>query len=499
MNFLKFLLISVFIVSFVITYDLAENVCKDISTDNPEECTIALIAECATPDGRPLLWKNRDIPNWRQEFHFYEETPYSFIGITFAGNEEEAWGGVNEVGFAIVNANAYNFPDSTGVPDDDGIIMYHALQTCERVADFIAYMDTTAQQGRTHPAIYGVLDANGGGGMLEASLYENYWFDANDNAVAPNGIMVRATFAYCGDSIHVGQFRHDRALELLDYAVQSGEISARYIIDVVARDLKTEDVDPYPLPYQGSLGDSLYGCVQDQNAINRETSRSCLVVHGVQPGENPLTSTLWAQVGQSVMTPMIPLWVAALSVPPEVDGDPYSPMCNRAHQFYEYLYLPYSNPYDDIIDTWKLIDDRGKGLLTYLRDLEGCYYDFVEITVEGWRTNFPSANEIAVLQDSLSALAYQAMMNYNPPLPIDSLVIQIEGEDLRLTWFPVNFSVFGDTISVSGYSIYTNETLFYNRMSGDSLGFTLDTTFVLPVGVYPLSAFYQVRGVMLEE
>jgi hypothetical protein len=29
-------------------------------------CTVALIAGWATPDGRPLMWKNRDVSDWHQ-------------------------------------------------------------------------------------------------------------------------------------------------------------------------------------------------------------------------------------------------------------------------------------------------------------------------------------------------------------------------------------------------------------------------------------------------
>ena len=468
-------------------------------TGEPEGCTTALVAGWAAPDGRPLLWKSRDVSNWHQEFNYYDLTPYSFIAMNYPDNMEEAYGGINEVGFSIENANALNFPDSSGVPDDDGIIMHHALQTCETVEDFLAYMDTTARIGRTRPSIYGVFDAYGGAGMLEASLYDNYWFDANDTTLAPDGVMVRANFAYMGGTPHIGQFRHDRSLELLEEAMSIGDISPYYILDIVARDLQTEDVDPYPLPFQGSIGEYPYGYVRDHNAVNREITQSCFVVQGVQPGENPLTCTMWIQCGEPTMTPMIPVWAAALSVPLEVDGDPDAPMCLRARQFFTYLYLPLPDPEDDIIDTWKLINDRGKGLLTYIRALEDGYYDFIESTVEEWRTNFPSSTVIGSLQDSLAADVFQGMMDYNPPLPVENPMIVTQGEDLYLSWPPVTQSVFGETITISGYAIYSNNDYFSNRMSGDSLGFTTNTYYELPAGTYPENAFLQVRAVMFDD
>jgi hypothetical protein len=464
-----------------------------------ENCTTALIAGWATPDGRPMLWKNRDVSNWAQEFHYYDLEPFAFISVTYSGDTVEAWGGVNEVGFAIENANALNFPDSSGVADDDGLIILHALQTCETVDDFLAYMDSTAFRGRTRPAIYGVFDVYGNGGMLEASLYNNWWFDLNDDSLAPNGVMVRANFAYMGSSNHVGQFRHDRALELLENAVISGEISDYFIIDIVARDLMSDSLDPYPLPFEGSIGYIPCGYIHVHNCINRDITQSSYIVHGIQPGENPLTSTIWAQVGEPIMTPMIPLWVGALSVPPEVDGPFNAPICERAREFFEYLYLPYPDPDDDLIDTWILIDDRNKGLLIYLRNIEDSYYDYIQNTIESWRSNFPPADQIAALQDSIAFLAYEAMMNYNPPLPVSDAVIACEDSNILISWNPVNMSVFGDTITVSGYSIYANDSYFYQRISGDSLGFTTDTSYLIPSAIYSNSTFFQIRAVKFEE
>jgi hypothetical protein len=261
----------------------------------------------------------------------------------------------------------------------------------------------------------------------------------------------------------------------------------------------SDSLDPYPLPFEGSIGYIPCGYIHVHNCINRDITQSSYIVHGIQPGENPLTSTIWAQVGEPIMTPMIPLWVGALSVPPEVDGPFNAPICERAREFFEYLYLPYPDPDDDLIDTWILIDDRNKGLLIYLRNIEDSYYDYIQNTIESWRSNFPPADQIAALQDSIAFLAYEAMMNYNPPLPVSDAVIACEDSNILISWNPVNMSVFGDTITVSGYSIYANDSYFYQRISGDSLGFTTDTSYLIPSAIYSNSTFFQIRAVKFEE
>ena len=459
-----------------------------------DECTIAIIFGWATSDGRPLMWKNRDVSNWHQEFHHYDLQPYSFTAVNypFVQYEAEAYGGVNEVGFGIMNANALNFTDPPGY-DDDGIIMYHSLLTCETVEDFLGYMDTTAYIGRTRPAIYGVFDAYGDAGMLEASQYDNYWYGADSTV---DGVMVRSNFAYSGGNYSSTlQFRHDQALEFIQGAVAGDSLNIRFLFDVVARDLRTEEVDPYPLPYQGFYlhgTDTLWHCVRDHTAINREISQSAFVVQGIGEGENPLTATIWAMCGEPEMTPALPLWVAAGSVPAAMEGDVNGgPICLRARQLFDYLYYPFPDPYDDIIDTYKLMNDSGEGILVEIRGLESGYFDYVEARVEEWRVSFPSVEEIAGLQDSLASYVFQKMME---PSLVDDLILQFNDEgDLQLYWSPVVTSVITDSIIVDGYVIYFGGG-YSGGALGDSLGFTTDTTFIPPISTIPASAFYQVRA-----
>ena len=48
-------------------------------------CTTALISGLVTVDGRPLLWKNRDVHGWDQEFVYDDSGTYAFVGMTYAG------------------------------------------------------------------------------------------------------------------------------------------------------------------------------------------------------------------------------------------------------------------------------------------------------------------------------------------------------------------------------------------------------------------------------
>ena len=98
-----------------------------IHPDNHGECTIAVISGSATVDGRPLLWKNRDVTNDVQKFCYFEPrmphaetTFYAFVGNVYSSDTTRVYMGVNEVGFAIINANCYNLNDTLSRGFDDG-------------------------------------------------------------------------------------------------------------------------------------------------------------------------------------------------------------------------------------------------------------------------------------------------------------------------------------------------------------------------------------------
>ncbi len=468
------------------------------------ECTTAIISGRVAPNGRTILWKNRDVSNWHQEFRFYDTEPYSFIGLNypFIQNEYECYGGINEVGFAIENSNALNFPDCTGYYDDDGIIMYHALQTCASVEDFLAYMDTTAQQGRTRPSNYGVFDALGGAGILEASKYENYWFDANDTVACPEGFLIRSNFAYMGSfsGLIVGRDRHNRAYELIEEALSSDSLTLRFIFDVVGRDLYTEDLNPYPLPYAGYYvygGDTLEGAIRDHNAINREITQSGFVAQAVTDGENPLLTMMWAMVGEPLITPVLPLWIGAFSVPMELVGaDPDSPMNLRLRELFEYVYYMYPDPYDDLLDTYKLDDAQGNGVLNFIRNLEDGYYEYVMDLTEQWIVDYPGADNISFVQDSLCSLVFNAL---NTPREVQNLTVEIDNLALRLEWSPVNTSIVGDSIEVQCYVVYGFDSA-YSNLPSDTIGYTNETFYIIgdallnPFGFYQVKAQYSVGG-----
>ena len=69
-----------------------------------QACTIGVASASVTSDNRPIIWKNRGVSN-PTYVHNFTEDMYKYIGV---GNEGSnyIWMGINEVGFAILNAVA---------------------------------------------------------------------------------------------------------------------------------------------------------------------------------------------------------------------------------------------------------------------------------------------------------------------------------------------------------------------------------------------------------
>jgi hypothetical protein len=453
--------------------------------------TISIISGNSTVDGRPLLAKNRDnSANPDQEFYFNTTGPLVYISVSYAGVEDQAWGGANETGFAIVNADAWNFPDFIPGPDDDGDIQDLALRTCVTVEDFQAIMDSTDASGRTLPTMYACIDAQGNGAIFECEPDIHYRFNLNDPQAAPNGYMVRANFAYEGGPYHLGQHRHDRYLALLDSAYAGGFISHDFVSMTIQQDIVNEETDPYPLPYQGREGVMPYGLLHTHDALNRDITRSGCVIQGIMPGENPSLTTIWAIVGEPITTITMPLWVHAGSTPPEFDGPDLAPLNVKAQEFRDYLYL--TDLASDAIDTWRLVDDRGLGFQTFLNGLEQEIVAAGDSALALWRTlGMPPSQEVEDFQNDLAAYAYLHMDAWGPP-QVPQVTFEWQTPDqVLLDWNEIIEDVFNRPITVSAYTVYTADSPFYERFTGDSL-----TTVTAPPVLLPVSEdmlFFQVR------
>ena len=149
-------------------------------------CTSAIVAASANPYGRPLLWKNRDtsaIDN-KVEYVPSSDGAYAYVALFNADDRrlEQAWIGMNEVGFAVMNTASYNIKNDQ-VPDSrmdrEGFLMTVALRSCRTVDDFRRLLDSYPRPMGVE-ANFGVIDATGAGGYFETNNDSYVFFDLAD-------------------------------------------------------------------------------------------------------------------------------------------------------------------------------------------------------------------------------------------------------------------------------------------------------------------------------
>lgn len=272
-------------------------------------CTSAMI-----DTRRPIIWKHRDTS---AEINFLHrvDTPgrIPFVGL-FNGTDttklDEAWMGVNDRGFAIINTVAYNLPENKpDCIDREGYVMAEALGKCETVDDFAAMLDSLPRPMgvRTN---FGVLDANGNGAYFETSDSTYTRFNLADT----DGIMIRTNYAYSGtEGEGMGYIRH-RNVEY-HLGLRTTAPTPRFFTDTVS------------CSYYNSLQrfDALRSNAEwivDQDFVPRRSSTASIAIELPGKGESLDSIKIYARLGYP---PLCETFVFSPKNIPAEMRDPNSP------------------------------------------------------------------------------------------------------------------------------------------------------------------------------
>ncbi|MDE6277059.1 MAG: hypothetical protein K2M06_03030 [Muribaculaceae bacterium] len=248
-------------------------------------CTSLIADGRATASGRPMLWKHRDTgapSNFLARVEPRCADEIGFVGLFNAGDSllAEAWAGMNDAGFAIMNTASYNLaPDTTDYCDREAIVMSRALAVCHTVADFAALLDTLPKPLGVQ-ANFGVIDAEGNAAYFETHDHDYTRFNTADE---PSGMIIRTNFSISGkqDGSGSGYNRYDTAHELLDSIAAQGRLTPAFLTDTVSRSFRHALMGRDPLA-DGDL------TIADGEFIPRRISTASIVVEGILPRENPL-------------------------------------------------------------------------------------------------------------------------------------------------------------------------------------------------------------------
>ena len=298
-------------------------------------CSSAVISGKVTPDGRPLLWKNRETGHLKNHMAYVKGEKYDFVANVNSDNFpklKEAWVGSNTAGFALMNTQSYNL-ELGDIADDDrgpknGEVIYRALEICATVEDFCHFLDTISKPSGIE-ANFGVIDAQGGAAMFEVDGNSYKMFDANDPDVAPHGYVARTNFSNGGElNKGYGYVRFLEVDRVLSKACAMGGITPQLIFNDIARSFRNNILD-----IDLRSGDFNYpktsGWFTDQDFIPRNNTSCSIVVQGVKKGENPELAVLWTILGYPPAGVAVPLWVkdnlpAMMSYDKEKEAAPLS-------------------------------------------------------------------------------------------------------------------------------------------------------------------------------
>lgn len=357
-------------------------------------CTAAVISGKATPDGRPILWKQRDTSSDQNCVKYFPGGKYSYVAVveSAAANPKSVWIGTNSAGFSIMNTLSYNMKDEngdTGLGGNNGSLMRKALDVCADLADFERFLDTIAQP-RYVSANFGVIDAKGGAAFYEVDDHTYYKYDANDPKTAPFGYIARTNFSFAGQHGEgVGQVRYQQADRMFSVASGTGEITPAWIFDNLSRS--------YTNPVLGiDLKDGRYntpntnGWFVEQDFIARNKSTCSVAVQGVKQGENPQFTTMWTIIGYPPVTPALPVWVknGDKTMPRTLvrNADKVSPLCDKSVTLKKQVYSYHRGPDPERYFHWELLyNPAGTGMMQRIAPVEKRILDVSEKMLAEWR------------------------------------------------------------------------------------------------------------------
>jgi len=391
-----------------------------IGQEKLEECTIGVACGKATADGRPLLWRNRDGSYGDFEVAYFKNGRFKLLAGANPGYSKPIIGaGVNEFGFCIVEAAAFDLEDKSGRIPGVKHISSLALQQCVTVDDFESLLKQTNVSGRDTYQNVGVIDAFGGAAIFEigSSFYTR--FDATNPKVAPRGYIIRANFALTGGG-NFGRARYERANQLWQQAIEKGQLDYRYVLRKVCRDLSGAERISYTPSEMGITESDTLQVLNNENAISRPGTTNVALFHGVRPDENPSLTTFWAIIGQPIFSVAVPSWVIAESTAPELDGEEFSPICTAARDLYLANYLM------DDKRRLLLIPDMLTNIWALTYPAEDRIFDQTESIMTQWRQDYPTAQQVASFHRAMASEAMSTLQE------VTKLLVQKGGTNAHL-------------------------------------------------------------------
>jgi len=384
-------------------------------------CTVAVVSGKATPDGRPLMWKNRDTSGLDNKMIYLKGEKYDFIGLIDARDKkpENIWAGINTEGFAIMNSASEDLSEGANGMMNNGSFMKRALSECANVLDFENLLNRT-NGNREVGANFGVIDAEGNACFFETSNSTFKKFDTKDPKVAPQGYIIRTNYAFSAPVKNGGggYIRFERASRLFQAASAEERLDYKFILQEAARDLVNEKLNSFPLTDPKVYDSSSPVFINTDDTINRNSTASVALFHGVSDPKKAYLATMWILLGQPVCSVAVPLWANAASVPKVLSGPETAPLNDFARAVASYLYPDKRGHLNRYMSISRLIHYEGEGVLSRLSKIENKVFAETEMKLKEWEKKKPAKQDVVDFEEKIAAGVYESMKTSFPDIKI---------------------------------------------------------------------------------
>ena len=363
-------------------------------------CTSIIISGKSTPDGRPIMWKNRDTDSFQNAIRYFNDGKYASMGLIDSDDPtgKSVWIGYNSAGFAIMNTVSYNLilKDTVALRDREGLIMREALKQCATVDEFEMFLNKHTKPLGVETN-FGVIDASGGAAYFEVSNFSYKKLDVNDPGIAPMGYIIHTNFSFTGDpNSGSGQIRYKTAEDLFYQAAQQNNLTVRFILQDVSRSL-WHSLTQTDLKKSFSENPSEQKFMNFTDFIPRYFSASAVAIQGVKPNENADYTTMWTVLGFPLTSVVTPLWLCMGKDQPQLvtlDKNGIAPLCDKAIALKQKLF-PIKNRYgENYINVNALYNGTETGIMQKLKPVDDLIFNEANKKLDSWRNNKDFKQEI---------------------------------------------------------------------------------------------------------
>lgn len=362
-------------------------------------CTSAIISAQKSASGRPLLWKHRDTSNIDNKVEYVASDseggfPYVALFNSQDSRLEEAWMGMNDHGFAVMNTASYNIKDdkvSQKDMDREGFLMTMALRTCVTVDDFERLLSTLPRPMGVE-ANFGVIDALGNGAYFETNNHSFTKFDLKDSK---DGVLVRTNYSHSGrPGEGYGQIREANACKLIAPLASNGKIHPEDLTETLSRSFY------HNLKGKDALESEERWAV-DQDFIPRYKSTATIVIEGcpplssadmIDPQSIVDNYIMWTGLGYPPCSEIVPVWCHPSGVARDLRGSTTtgtSPMCDKVKQRRSEVFPPHPGSEGKYIDLSKLKNGFSSGYIQVLVPANLKVYEMTRRRRESGQIHFP--------------------------------------------------------------------------------------------------------------